>query len=241
MTARVGVGIAVVVVLTVVSGGLVSAADGQQTKNDLQTIERLLEEYGKQPFIELIRDKRHGTISVQVGSTIRKSVGPPNKKYVTPLSILYDLRATGITMAELPAELTPHLDAERSQPIVITQKDVGEFSNAGDTGGAATSDSPREGGGRLATDGAHRQQLCHAAITSQIRKELPEEKVAGFDPYVRVFAGETSAINVYTVKLESGATVTANCHIEITLVENGQEERITGATLENAPEPEAEK
>jgi len=102
----------------------------------LKQIDKLVEQYGKQPFISMIRARRHGKISIEVNHRIRAAIGPPNKKYVTARSIAHDMELMHLGVEALPEALNPYLKEQRTTGMKITSRDIKPLKAgvAGDSG-----------------------------------------------------------------------------------------------------------
>jgi hypothetical protein len=113
------------------------AAAQQQRDSDLATIQKVVESKGTATVSEWIRARRHGRITVEVGGRLKPSFGPPNHRFVTAASVLYDLQLAKVDVATFAREVAG-LEPQAPRDVVISQQDVG----GGGHGGSSTGGSP---------------------------------------------------------------------------------------------------
>lgn len=74
----------------------VNLSDAISDAEEIQRIETLIQEYGKEAIIETIIKKRKGQITVLIDNELSESSGPPDPKTVNSQTILADLKKMGI-------------------------------------------------------------------------------------------------------------------------------------------------
>ncbi len=72
-----------------------------ERKSETQMIKSLISKYGKRPIIELILNKRNLEITIRIGDKYESFLGLPNEAYVTPTTILIDLKKMGMVVRNL--------------------------------------------------------------------------------------------------------------------------------------------
>jgi hypothetical protein len=120
--------------------GIVSAGDAEPKSEDVSATDQLrdhrivasvLESHGPKTVAKWIRKQRRGKVTVEVNGSLRPSIGPPNPKYVTPVSVLYDLRMLDMSAEEFAREVAGVVPVDDTK-IVITQDDVGPVGGESD-------------------------------------------------------------------------------------------------------------
>jgi len=65
------------------------------------TINELLKKYGKDQIIETIREKMHGSITIDLKGNLETVYGPPNQDLVNSRTIQHDIDKLGISLKKL--------------------------------------------------------------------------------------------------------------------------------------------
>jgi hypothetical protein len=87
-------------------------------------VQKVLEEHGAAPVVQWIQQRRLGRITIEVGGKLKPAVGPPNTKYVTPSSVLADLKLAKVDARTFAEEIAAGGPVEKRE-MVISQQDVG--------------------------------------------------------------------------------------------------------------------
>lgn len=101
-------------------------ADPDITNNKIrepetQEIERLITKYGKPSIINLILEERNNFITLSVGNELREFSGNPNGEYVTPRTILINIRDMGLTLESLEKALQDRIVRIAKQKAIRKQ------------------------------------------------------------------------------------------------------------------------
>lgn len=82
---------------------------------DVQIIERLFQQPGKNQVVEFIVHKRNGAITLSLKGSFRETYGRPNMEYISAQSVLKDLKKLDMSTTELETELTAYLQAKEER------------------------------------------------------------------------------------------------------------------------------
>lgn len=141
--ARVGVAL---LLAALAAAGTAAQEATTTTQQGLQeqhaVVQQVLDEYGSAPVIQWIQQRRYGKVTIEVGGRLKPAIGPPNAKFVTPASVLNDLRLLGVDVKTFAAEIAAIGPVEKRQ-VVISQEDV-KPAGAGNT----TTGSPSSTGAK---------------------------------------------------------------------------------------------
>ncbi len=120
-----------------------SSEAGDPRTDDLAAVGRVLEEHGVDVVIEWIREKRMGRITLEVNGRLKPALGPPNRRFVTPASVLHDLRLSRVDVATFASEISGAAPVDR-KTMVISQADVASGGRPGPpaSGTAGSQSSP---------------------------------------------------------------------------------------------------
>jgi hypothetical protein len=139
--ARVGV---LLLTAILVSAGIAAQETATVAREaEVAMVQKVLEVYGAAPVIQWIQQRRYGKITVEVGGKLKPAVGPPNAKFVTPASVLHDLKLLHVDTQTFAAEIATAGPVEK-RDLVISQDDVGPAGRDG----ATTTGSRSSGGAR---------------------------------------------------------------------------------------------
>lgn len=113
----------------------------QRAAEELEIVGQVLADHDVAVVVDWIRKQRRGKITVEVAGQLRPSLGPPNQKYVTPASVVYDLHQIEVEPEDF-AEAIARLQPVAHEPMAIGQKDLGRSTGApaGSSGKAASGD-----------------------------------------------------------------------------------------------------
>ncbi len=134
-------------------------------------VKKVLDEQGAAPVIQWIQQRRYGKVTIEVGGRLKPAVGPPNAKFVTPASVLNDLRLLGVDVETFAAEIAAIGPVEKRQ-VVISQADVGPAGG----GGATTTGAQSSGSARTC-----REMSEQAAIRIASNKGCRDGRVSSVD------------------------------------------------------------
>ena len=75
------------------------------SRSEVRYISKLIDEYGKNAIIDWILKVRNGLITVEIEGAFKDSAGQPQHSYITPRSLLKDIKTAGLSIAQFATEL----------------------------------------------------------------------------------------------------------------------------------------
>ena len=92
---------------------------GYASMADEKLVEGLIETYGKDNVVKVILEKRDWKITIQKNRTFGDSYGKPDLSFITPKSIIYDLKLLNLSINDFSSAL----DEQQKQQAILNEED----------------------------------------------------------------------------------------------------------------------
>ena len=91
---------------------------GYASMADEKLVEGLIETHGKDNVVQIILEKRDWKITIQKNRTFGDSYGKPDLSFITPKSIIYDLKLLNMSINDLASAL----DEQQKQQAILNEE-----------------------------------------------------------------------------------------------------------------------